>query len=68
MWLGFILQKREQITANFHDEIILEIKKGEEENVKELLEKAVQKVNSMLKLNRDLEIDMQFGSDYSKIH
>jgi hypothetical protein len=68
MWVGFILKEREQLTANFHDEIILEIKKGNRDKCKKLLEKAVQKVNNMLSLNRELQIDIQYGNTYSDIH
>jgi len=68
MWVGFILKEREQLTANFHDEIVLEIKKGNRDKCKKLLEKAVQKVNNMLSLNRELQVDVQFGDNYSDIH
>jgi hypothetical protein len=68
MWVCFILQEREQLTANFHDEIILEVKEGNRDRCKLLLEKAIQRVNNLLSLNRNLEVDIQFGIDYSKIH
>jgi hypothetical protein len=68
MWVGFILQEREQLTANFHDEIILEVKEGNRDRCKILLEKAIQQVNNMLRLNRSLEVDIQFGNNYSEIH
>ena len=68
MWVGFILKEREQLTANFHDEIVLEIEKGNRDKCKKLLEKAVQKVNNMLSLNRELQVDVQFGNNYSEIH
>jgi hypothetical protein len=68
MWVGFILQEREQLTANFHDEIILEVKKGNRDRCKLLLENSIQKVNRMLKLNRELQVDVQFGNNYSEIH
>jgi hypothetical protein len=67
-WVGFILKEREQLTANFHDEIILEIKKGNRDKCVKLLENSVQKVNNMLSLNRELRIDIQFGNTYSDIH
>ena len=68
MWVGFILKEREQLTANFHDEIILEVRINNRDRCIELLQKSIQKVNSLLKLNRVLEVDIQFGNDYSKIH
>jgi len=68
MWVGFILKEREQLTANFHDEIILEVKKGNRDNCVKLLENSIKKVNRMLKLNRELQVDVQFGENYSEIH
>lgn len=68
MWVGFILKEREQLTANFHDEIILEVKRGNRDKCVKLLENSIQKVNRMLKLNRELQVDVQFGNNYSEIH
>jgi hypothetical protein len=67
-WVGFILKEREQLTANFHDEIILEVKKGNRDKCVKLLENSIKKVNRMLKLNRELQVDVQFGANYSEIH
>ena len=68
MWVGFILKERQQLTANFHDEIILEVKKGNRDKCIKLLQKSIQQVNNLLGLNRDLEVDIQFGNNYSEIH
>ena len=68
MWVAFILQQRQQLTANFHDEIVLEVKSGNQEGCIKLLEKAIHKVNSVLNLNRELEVDIQFGNNYADIH
>jgi len=68
MWVGFILKERQQLTANFHDEIILEVKTGNRDKCIILLEKAIQRVNNLLSLNRELEVDIQFGNNYSEIH
>jgi hypothetical protein len=68
MWLAFILEDRLQITANFHDEIVIEVREGNRDKCEALLNKAIQKVNSVLQLNRNLEVDIQFGSNYSEIH
>ena len=68
MWVGFILKERQQLTANFHDEIILEVKKGNRDKCIKLLQKSIQQVNNLLRLNRDLEVDIQFGNNYSEIH
>ena len=68
MWLGFIIQKRPQLTAQFHDEVILECSESEKEEIGQILSSSLEKVNNLLKLNRDLGCDVQFGKNYSQIH
>lgn len=67
-WIAYILSKREQLTGQFHDEIILTVKKGEREEVTQILKEAIEKVNDTLNLNRELDIDIQFGDNYGEIH
>ena len=68
MWLGFIIRKRKQLTAQFHDEVILELQETKQEEIKTILKEAIENVNKNLKLNRDLDCDISFGKDYAKIH
>lgn len=68
MWVKEIRKKRPQLTAQFHDEIILCIKKGARDKCKKLLRESLDKVNDKLRLNRPLDIDIQFGNNYSEIH
>lgn len=56
------------LLGSFHDEIILELEEGKEEQYKGLTNLALQKVNEQLKLNRQLGCDVQFGSCYADIH
>jgi len=67
-WVYYILQEREQLTAQFHDEVILELRKGNREAMTAILKDAVAKVNDELKLNRELDCSVDFGKDYSEIH
>ena len=68
MWLGFIVKQRPQLTGQFHDELILNIKEEEKENIENIIKTSVQSVNKVLKLNRNLDCDIQFGKNYSQIH
>ena len=68
VWMGYILSQRKQLTGQFHDEIILELREDEQEQVSLLLKEAIQKTNKLLKLNRDLDCDVSFGNNYSQIH
>lgn len=67
-YLGEVLRRRPQVTGQFHDEFILNIKKGNRESVVEFLNECIQEVNDDLKLNRDLGISIQFGDCYADIH
>jgi len=68
MWVKLILEKRRQLTSQFHDEIVLEIKEGFEDKAKELVTSSINKLNEILGLNRELGISVQFGKRYSEIH
>lgn len=67
-WVKHILSKRPQLTGQFHDEVILCIKKGSREKCVQLLRWAIDKTNEELKLNRELDVDVEFGSNYAQIH
>jgi len=67
-WLYHVLEEREQLTAQFHDEGIWELKKGFRDEMTKILKGAINKVNEELKLNRDLDCDVEFGDNYSEIH
>ena len=63
-----VRSRRPQLTGQFHDEIILQVKKGNREKCEELLRWAIDETNKELSLNRELDIDIQFGDNYAAIH
>lgn len=63
-----LFKKRLQLTGQFHDEIILTVKKGEREETENILRESIKLTNKMLKLNRALDINVQFGDSYGEIH
>lgn len=67
-WIRYIVEKRPQLTAQFHDEGVWEIKRGFREQCTKLLKESIQKVNDELKLNVKLDVDVQFGDCYADIH
>tara|TARA_R110002167_G_scaffold7563_2_gene35879 strand:+ start:12854 stop:14815 length:1962 start_codon:yes stop_codon:yes gene_type:complete len=67
-WVWYILSKRPQLTGQFHDEVVLELKVDNREAMTKLLKWAVAQVNDELKLNRDLDVDVDFGRTYAAIH
>jgi hypothetical protein len=68
VYLGNVLRKRPQITGQFHDEFILNVKKGNREAIKKFLDDCIKETNKMLNLNRELGISVQFGDNYAEIH
>lgn len=67
-WIMAFRRKRPQLTAQFHDEVVLCIKVGAEDKCRKLLTEAIEEVNSNLKLNVTLSVDIQFGKTYAEIH
>lgn len=67
-WVEEFRKVRPQLTAQFHDEVVLCIKKGHREQAIKMLDDAIHILNDKLKLNRELGIGTQFGNKYSEIH
>lgn len=67
-WIREFRTIRPQLTAQFHDEVVLQIKQGHREQCTKLLRTSIDKLNNRLKLNRLLDIDVQFGQNYAEIH
>lgn len=68
MWVQKFFAKRKQLTAQFHDEVVLCIRKGHREECIAMLKEAIADLNDELKLNRLLDVDVQFGDNYAQIH
>jgi hypothetical protein len=68
LWIKKFTEKRSQLTGQMHDEVILTVKKGYREQCEKLLRESIAEVNEELNLNRELDIDCQFGNSYSEIH
>jgi len=67
-WIFHILRRREQLTAQFHDEGVWELQLGFREQFTQLLQDAMDDVNKELMLNRELDFDVSFGRNYSEVH
>jgi hypothetical protein len=67
-WIMDFRKRRPQLTGQMHDEVILTVKKGHRKACEELLRESIAKVNKDLKLNREMDIDVQFGDNYAEIH
>lgn len=68
IWIYNFRRKRSQLTGQMHDEVILCSKVGNRKKIKKLLKDSIKLTNKQLNLNRDLDVDVQFGNNYSEIH
>lgn len=57
-----------KLSGQFHDELILQVKKGFRDLWIGIVKEAMDRTNKQLKLNRDCDCDIQFGDNYSQIH
>lgn len=67
-WIRHVRSKRKQMTGQFHDEGVWEIKKGFREKGEALLRWAMKKTNEELNLNVTIDIGVDFGRSYADIH
>ncbi len=67
-WIMNFRKKRAELTGQMHDEVILCLRTGVRGRCEKLLRDAIIETNEQLKLNRELDIDVQFGSTYAEIH
>jgi DNA polymerase I-like protein with 3'-5' exonuclease and polymerase domains len=67
-WIAYVLSRRKQLTAQFHDEIVLCIKEHGKEPCTKLLRWAIMSANNKLKLNVKLDVDTKYGKSYDLIH
>ena len=67
-WIFHVLEQRPQLTAQFHDEGIWELKKGHREDMSKVLNTAMDRTNDELQLNIKLGCDIDFGETYAEIH
>ena len=68
MWVKHVRSKKLPIIGQMHDEIIGLLRKGLRDKAIAACKWAVGEVNRELKLNRELDVDVQFGNSYADIH
>ena len=67
-WIREFRKVRPQLTAQFHDEIINCLKKGNRDRNTKMLKEAMVVVNKQLGLNVQLDVDVQYGDTYADVH
>lgn len=68
VWIKYMNMKGVYPFLQYHDEVLALVKKGDEEDVREYVVEAMEKVNGLLKLNIEIKVDVKFGEDYAEVH
>lgn len=68
VYLKNIKKEYDVVVANFHDEALLRGKKGQEELLVSVIQKAIARTNKQIKMNVTLGMDYAIGSNYSEVH
>ena len=68
LYIRFIREQGIKIQMQMHDEVMFSFLKGEEKIIKEKLNKAIDKVNTIVKLNVPLGISIEMGDNYANVH
>ena len=66
-WLKLCRDKGVKTIGQFHDETIAILRKGEEEQIGNKMDKSIEELNDELGLNVPLGIDKKFGNTYAEI-
>lgn len=67
-WVRNLRQMGAKLCGQMHDEVVQPIKLGTRDYWKTLYFKAIRKTNEQLKLNRSLDVSIDFGASYADIH
>jgi len=67
-WVGNVRESKLPLIGQFHDEVIGLLKEENKDRAEKALRVAIDATNKQLNLNRELDIDVQFGVNYSEIH
>ena len=67
-WVAGCRSRGLKTIGQFHDEVIVLVKDGEQEETKLKMEEAINATNERVNLNVPLGIDVQFGNTYAEIH
>ncbi len=67
-WVAFVRKQGIQIAYQSHDEILYNVPENEQDKNTEKVNKAIQLVNNMLKLNIQIECGIKYGRSYTEVH
>lgn len=67
-WLAFCWSAGVKGIGQFHDEVIVPVADGDEDEVAQLMKEAIKRTNDKLQLNVPLDVDTKYGDNYAEVH
>lgn len=67
-WVREVRKAGLGVIGQFHDEIVAPVALGHREEITNVVKSCINRVNKRLKLNRELDVDTQYGANYAEIH
>lgn len=67
-WVYFMIENGLKPIAQFHDEVLLCVDEGTEDEVSRILNECMDRVNKCYDYPIKLEVDVQVGKNYSEVH
>ena len=68
VWVMYMRQLGLRVAMQYHDEVLLNLKEGTEERVRDIINEAILLTNNRLQLNVKIGCSVDFGSNYSETH
>lgn len=62
-----LVRERYQVLFQYHDELLIMVNKGEEEEAIQFLKDCIAKVNEILKLNIEVKASYKYGDNYAEV-
>ena len=67
-WIMHMRRQGIHPQGQIHDEVFFVLPKGKEQEILQVLEDSIAKVNQTLKLNVEIAVDVKFGENYAQVH
>ena len=68
LWVRQLRNRGIKIMIQYHDEVVIPLEKGREEEIKQTIQEAITAVNDAVKLNVPLGVSVDLGINYAQIH
>lgn len=68
IWITYMRQLGLKIAMQYHDEVLFNVKEGEQEKTLEIIAEAMRLTNEKLKLNIEVGCGTQWGHNYAETH